>query len=200
MDETENIHGYKSRVLKIRVVKKWRFVGFDDSFKGSKACIFGCVTCDNQVEGFMYEEIEVDGFDVTEKIVSLVLKSKFRNQLKCIFLAGLTFAGFNVADIVEIYNRTSIPVVVIMRREPKIEEFISAARKLEKGEERLKIIERAGKVEKIGTLYVQLAGINLKMAEEYIELSKLKGKVPEALRIAHLAASAVIHGESKGKA
>lgn len=199
MDKADNIHGYKSRVLKIRVVKKWRFAGFDDSFKDSKACIFGCITCDNHVEGFMYDEIEVDGLDVTEKIVSLILKSKFRNQIKCIFLAGLTFAGFNVADILEIFNRTSIPVVVVMRREPKIDEFISAARKLEKGEERLKIIEKAGKVEKIGTLYVQLAGIDLKKAEEYIELSKLKGKIPEALRIAHLAASAVIHGESKGR-
>ena len=70
-------------------MKKWRFVGFDDSFKKNFGCIVGCVTAGTLVEGFMYAEIEVDGLDVTDKIVTLIKRSKFKEQIRCIFLSGI---------------------------------------------------------------------------------------------------------------
>ncbi|MET1124991.1 MAG: DUF99 family protein [Archaeoglobaceae archaeon] len=180
-------------------MKLWRFAGFDDSFSGSRACIFGCVTCGSYVEGFMFEEVTIDGLDATEKIVRMIRRSKFREQLKCAFLAGITVAGFNVVDIKEVWEKTGVPVVVVMRRKPRVEEFVTAAAKLKDGEERLRIIERCGEVERLGDLYVQLAGLSLSEAEEMLKRATLRGKIPEPLRIAHLAASAVIHGESRGK-
>ncbi len=104
-------------------MKQWRFVAFDDGFVGfnsKKACIVGCITAGTYVESFLFDTIEVDGLDVTKKIISLVSKSKFRNQLKCIFLSGVTFAGFNIADIHEIHEETEIPVVVVMRKIPNL--------------------------------------------------------------------------------
>ncbi len=180
-------------------MKLWRFAGFDDSFKGDRGCIFGCVMSGSYVEGLMFSEIEVDGLDATEKIVGMLNRSKFAKQIKCIFLPGITFGGFNVADIRAIWEQTGIPVVVVMRRKPRIEEFKRAAMKLHRGEERMRIIERAGEIHKVSSLYVQLAGITVRDAEAYIEMCRVKGSIPEPLRIAHLAASAVIHGESKGK-
>ncbi len=181
-------------------MKNWRFAGIDDSFSDDKCCLFGCVTCGGYVEGFMYEEIAVDGLDSTEKIVKMLLRSKFREQLKCVFLGGITFGGFNVADIREIYEKTGIPVIVIMRKMPNMEEFFRAMNNLPNAEKRKSIAMRAGKVYRIASLFVQLAGINVDEAEKYIEIATVKGNIPEPLRIAHLAASAVIHGESKGKA
>ena len=181
-------------------MKKWRFVGFDDSFRKDVGCIVGCVTAGTLIEGFMYSEIEVDGLDVTDRIITLIKKSKFRDQLKCIFLSGITFGGFNIADTKQIHEKTEIPVVVVMRKKPNFDEIFKALRNVSYTEMRREIIRSAGEVFKIGELFIQLAGCDLVTAEKFIEVSKLRGNLPECLRVAHLVASSIIHGESKGKA
>jgi len=178
-------------------MKVWRFLGFDDGFGFDKAYLVGCVTAGTYVEGFMVGEIEIDGFDVTDRIIELVRKSKFGIQLKCIFLDGITFAGFNVADVVRINEETGVPVVVVMRRMPDMERIRRALRNLEGFEERIRRIERAGEVRRVEGLFVQIVGCGEEEAKTFIRASKLKGKIPEPLRIAHLVASALVHGESK---
>jgi len=181
-------------------MKKWRFVGFDDSFQKDVGCIIGCVTAGTLIEGFMHSEITIDGLDVTEKIITLIRKSKFREQLRCVFLNGITFGGFNVADIQQIFERTKVPVVVVMRKKPNFDEIFQALRNVSNPEIREDIIKRAGEVFKIDNLFVQIAGCKLEDAKTFIESSRLRGNLPECLRVAHLVASAVIHGESRGKA
>ncbi len=181
-------------------MKSWRFAGIDDSFREDKCCLVGCVTCGGYVEGFMYEEISVDGLDSTDKIVRMLNRSKFKIQLKCVFLGGITFGGFNVADIKEIYEKTGIPVIVVMRKMPNLEEFFSAMENLKDSEKRKEFAKRAGRIFKLDQVYVQLAGINIDEARRFLEVATIKGNIPEPLRIAHLAASAIIHGESRGKA
>ncbi len=180
-------------------MKRVRCVGFDDSFRGDDCYIVGCVTELHYVEGFMMEKISVDGFDSTEKIVKMISRSKFREQLKCIFLSGITFGGFNLADISEIYEKTNVPVVVVMRKIPNFEKIKEALEKVGDFEKRWKIVERAGEVRKLGNVYVQLAGCELSDAEKFLKATTLKGNIPEPLRIAHLVASAIVHGESRGK-
>ncbi len=178
-------------------MKVWRFAGFDDGFGRGVAYIVGCVTAGTYVEGFMVGRIEVDGFDVTDRIVELVNSSKFRVQLKCIFLDGITFAGFNVADIWRIYEETGIPVVVVTRKRPNLGDIRRALENVEKSDERFKLIEKAGEIRRVGGLFVQLAGCDERDVETFLSVSRLKGKLPEALRIAHLVASALVHGESR---
>lgn len=178
-------------------MKNWRVVGIDDSFSKDFCCIVGCVMSGRNIEGFMFEEISVDGFDSTEKILSMVRRSKFFNQLKCIFLGGITFGGFNVADISKIHEQTGIPVVVIMNRKPNMDEFKSALRNLNGYEERLAMVERAGEIYNLGSLFVQICGSSLEEVRKLIEINTWRGKIPEALRIAHLVASAIVHGESR---
>ncbi len=161
-------------------MKNWRFAGIDDSFSDDKCCLFGCVMCRGYVEGFMYEEITVDGLDSTEKIVKMLLRSKFREQLKCVFLGGITFGGFNVADIREIYEKTGIPVIVIMRKKPNMEEFFRAMNNLPNAEKRKSIAMRAGKVHKLASLFVQLAGIDVDEAEKYIVFFLIKRRPPKS--------------------
>jgi len=181
-------------------MKKWRFLGIDDSFDKTKCCVVGCVTCEGYVEGFMYAEIEIDGLDATEKIVGMLKKSKFGKQIKCIFLPGITLGGFNLVDIQKVYEETETPVVVVMRRKPDMEEFDSAMRNLENYSIRKRIAERAGEIRKAGKLYIQTAGLSFDEARELVGAATLRGNMPEPVRIAHLVASAIIHGESRGKA
>ncbi len=181
-------------------MKNWRFAGIDDSFNEDKCCLVGCVTCGSYVEGFMYEEISVDGLDSTDKIIRMLNRSKFKVQLKCVFLGGITFGGFNIVDIKEVYEKTKIPVIVVIRKIPNLEEFFKAMENLKDSEKRKEIARNAGKIFKLGQVYVQLAGINIDKARRFLEMAIIKGNIPEPLRIAHLAASAIIHGESRGKA
>jgi hypothetical protein len=180
-------------------MKNWRFVGIDDSFDDRRCCLVGCVTSGPYVEGFMYAEVSIDGLDSTEKIVKMVTKSKFKEQLKCIFLSGITFGGFNVADIQKINETTGIPVIVVLRKMPNMNEFFSAVENLADHEIRKEIIKKAGEITKINEIFVQLAGIKIDEARELLKAATFKGKIPEALRIAHLIATAIIHGESRGR-
>ena len=49
-------------------------------------------------------------------------------------------------------------------------------------------------------IYVKCAGIAIDEAEEIINLSTIRGVIPEPIRVAHVIASGVIRGESYGKA
>ena len=181
-------------------MKQWRFVGFDDCFAGlgsERACIIGCITAGTYVECFLYDTIDVDGFDSSEKIVSMVKKSRFYEQIKCIFLPGITFAGFNVADIVEINERTSIPVVVVMKKMPDLVKLSKAIENVSMPELRKEVIKKAGNIHTLEGLYVQFVGCGEEDVKTYLKASRLKGNTPECLRIAHLAASAIAYGESK---
>ncbi|MEG9195147.1 MAG: DUF99 family protein [Candidatus Methanoglobus sp.] len=180
-------------------MKSWRVVGIDDSFSGDFCCMVGCVMCGRNVEGFMYEEITVDGLDSTEKIIRMLKRSKFYGQLKCVFLNGITFGGFNLADISEIYAKTDIPVIVVMGREPDMEEFCNALKNLDNFEDRIAIVRRSGNIHRVKGLYLQVSGIGFKEAGKLVEENVFRGKIPEALRIAHLIASAIVHGESKNR-
>lgn len=180
-------------------MKNWRIAGIDDSFLGEFCCLVCCVMSGRNIEGFMYEEIKVDGLDSTEKIVKMLRKSKFYKQLRVVFLNGLTFGGFNVVDICEIYERTGIPVVVVMNRMPRLEEFYEGLKNFEDCDKRIEIVKRAGEIKRVDTLYIQSSGISYEDAVRMIKMNAISGKIPETLRIAHLVASAIVHGESRNR-
>ena len=178
--------------------KIWRFVGFDDGFTSlscRRAHLVGCITAGCRVEGFVYSQIDVDGFDVTEKIVKLVNESKYCRQIKCIMLYSITFAGMNVADIVEIHELTEKPVMAVTKKHTKTLE--KPAIKAGNAERRIKILKKAGDPLKVEGVEVHIAGCSVEEARNFIKASTCTGKIPECLRIAHLVASALAYGESK---
>ncbi|MFO7966905.1 MAG: DUF99 family protein [Archaeoglobaceae archaeon] len=181
-------------------MKKWRFVGFDDGFSGfedDRAYIVACITAGTYVEGFLFSHIDVDGLDVTSTIINLVNGSRFREQLKCIILSGITFGGFNVADINHIYHQTNTPVMVVMNRPPDLEAMDNALHKVEQKEKRKEILRKAGEIYNMENVFVQVAGCTPEEAKEYIRSSTVKGKLPEPVRISHLVASSLVYGESR---
>lgn len=180
-------------------MKSWRFAGFDDgfsNFEDHKAYLVGCITAGTYVEGFLFSLIEVDGTDVTSTIVNLVNNSRYREQLKCIFLSGITFGGFNVADIDHIHHQTGIPVVVIMNRLPDLEAIENALQNVDQKEKRMEILKKGGEVHEVNEVFIQTAGCSPEEAQEFMECSTIKGKQPEPVRISHLVASSLVYGES----
>jgi len=156
------------------------------------------------IEGVNIFSVDVDGNDSTEKIIEVVNQSRFKENIKAIIINGVALAGFNVVDIASIYTKTNIPAVTVSRNIPDIPNIKETLKKkftdwidkwylIEKNE--IHILERG--THKLSYSYI---GIEKKNAELLIEKSIYKGNYPEALRIAHIIASAIKKGESKGKA
>jgi endonuclease V-like protein UPF0215 family len=185
-----------------------RILGIDDSaLLNEKVMIVGTVFRGGDwIDGVLRSEITRDGLDATEVIGKMIKSSRHYGQLRIVMLDGVTYGGFNVVDIEELYRETGLPVIVIMRSYPDFEKIRSALRNFSDGEMRWDIIKKAGKIEKLVTeknrtpIYIQKAGIGAKSAEKIVRLTSIRSNIPEPLRVAHLIATGIIFGESRGKA
>lgn len=184
-----------------------RILGIDDSaLLNEKIMIVGTVFRGGEwIDGVLRSEITRDGLDATGVIVTMIKNSKHYGQLRIIMLDGITYGGFNIVDIQELYRETGLPVIVVMRSYPDFERIKSALRHFSDGEVRWDIIKKAGEIEKLVTgrngtpVYIQKAGIGAKSAEKIIRLTSIRSSIPEPLRVAHLIATGIILGESRGK-
>jgi endonuclease V-like protein UPF0215 family len=190
------------------IKREIRILGIDDSaLLSEKVMIIGTIFRGGDwMDGVLRSDITKDGLDATDVICRMITKSKHYGQIRAVMLDGITYAGFNVVDIEKVYLKTGIPVIVVMRSQPDFEKIKSALKYFQDGEERWAIIERAGKVEKIagekqrGSIYIQKAGISLESVAKIIRLTSIRSNIPEPLRVAHLIATGVVLGESRGKA
>ncbi len=186
-----------------------RAIGIDDfpfnKFKDKKTRIVGVVyRADRHIDGIVSKEIKVDGNDSTEKIIDMINSSKYRTIIKVIFLKGIALGGFNIINIKELFEKTKIPIIIVMRHKPTIEKNKSNLKikqtliKLNKSD-KIKLIDLAGEVYKVNKrLFIQLYGINLFEAEQYLKLFSYQSVIPEPIRIAHLIGAGIKLGESHG--
>jgi hypothetical protein len=121
-----------------------------------------------------------------------------------VLLDGVCLGGFNVVDIDELFSSTSLPVITITRDKPDFRKIKLALQKnFEDWKDRWMLI-RKGTLHKITTqhnpIYIKCSGLPLEEAEEIINISTIRGVIPEPIRIAHLIASGITRGESYGKA
>ena len=153
-----------------------------------------------QLDGVLRSEITKDGMDATDTISRMIRHSKHYAQIKVVLLDGVTYAGFNPVDIVELFNETGIPVIVCMRSYPDFGKIKKALENLPETEKRWEIIRRAGEIWRAGEVFIQLYGIDKESAFRIIQRTTTHSNIPEPLRVAHLIATGVVLGESTGKA
>ena len=118
-------------------------------------------------------------------------------------LDGVTYAGFNPIDIQLIFDETALPVIVFMRTRPDFEKIELALLHLPEKEKRWEIIQHAGTIyegEGDNPFCIQFCGIDKDSAFKIVRLTTTHSNIPEPLRVAHLIATGVVLGESKGKA
>ena len=194
---------------KFRVIKKEiRILGIDDApfpphTKNNVMLIGTIFRGGTWLDGVLRTYIKGDGTDSTLKIIKMVNGSRHKDQMGVIMLDGITFGGFNIVNIKEIFNETGVPVIVIMRKFPNFEKIKKALTKFEDSLKRWSVIQEAGTVYKIENkepLYIQICGIDLEDAEEIVGLATTRSAIPEPIRAAHLIGAGVITGESKGSA
>lgn len=188
---------------KFRVIKpEIRILGVDDGVftpheKGDVIVVGVVFRGGYWLDGVMHTKVEVDGFDATEKISSMILSSPHHKQLRVVMLNGVTFAGFNIADIQKIKRETELPVIAITREKPNFPEIREALRHLPESEKRWEKIKSAGEIVEVMTrsknekVYMQKSGISEEDAKKIIKLTSTRSSIPEALRVSHLVASGV---------
>jgi len=186
---------------KFRVIKsEIRILGVDDGkfvpqTEGSAIVVGVVFRGGYEIDGVMHTHVEIDGFDATEKLASMINSSPHRKQLRLVMLNGITFAGFNVVDIKKLNEITALPVIALTPKEPDLEAVQNALSNLPKSQERWKIILAAGEIHEFRCkgkkIYMELAGISLVDAEEIVKLTSISSCFPEPLRVAHLIASGV---------
>ncbi|MEM2975285.1 MAG: DUF99 family protein [Candidatus Bathyarchaeia archaeon] len=155
------------------------------------------------LDGVMRTEVELDGMDATEKIIQMIRRSPHHKQLRVVMLNGVTFAGFNVVNIKELYEKVGLPVIVVSREKPDLEKIKKALENLPFSEKRWEAIEKAGELFEMYTrnnyepIFVQFVGISQKDVQKILKVTSTRSNIPEALRVAHIIASGLSKVQEK---
>ncbi len=195
----------------MRTIKKEiRILGFDDApfipRSKAKVPVIGVFFRGGSfLDGIIKTEITVDGLDATRILTRVINKSKHKKQLRVIMLNGITIGGFNLIDIQDLYEKTTLPVIAINRKMPNLKKIQKALQNFDDFEKRWEYIKKAGKIYKMNiknnkNIYFQFIGLKIEEAKKIIKLSCTRSLIPEPLRIAHLIGSALVKGESGGRA
>jgi uncharacterized protein len=168
-----------------------RVIGFDDAHypdksRGAKVNIGGVVCSDARVEGMLWGEIRKDGMGATDEVIRLVRDSKFAEQVRVILLDGLTMGGGDVLDLPRIHEEIGCPAVAVMRKRPNLKAFHAVLELLSESEERKRRVEAAGPIHELNGQVFQVCGEEPEVMSKVLQRLTIEGKVPEALRMAHI--------------
>jgi hypothetical protein len=182
-----------------------RTIGIDDGpFKRSgrgDVLVVGAVYRGGSVfDGLLTTTVRKDGWNATDKLLSMLMESKFLPQLHYIILDGIAFGGFNIVDIDRLHLETGLKVLVTIRRKPDLEAVKKALSHLTHPEKRWQLIRSAGEFYPINKLHCQLKGMDLGEAKQLLKLTCTRSHIPEALRAAHLIAGGLVRGQSGRRA
>ncbi len=187
---------------------KSRFLGIDDApfrFGDEFVPVVGVVVqAPSYIEGVLTTVAEIDGWDATERIASIVRASRYREGLAMIFVDGIAVGGFNLVDVDALHESAGVPVVTVTRRKPDLGAIETALkRRFDDWDVRLQLIKKHA-METMSTkhapLYVTYVGTSRQEVWEALALTTVRGALPEPLRVAHLIAAAIVKGESHGRA
>lgn len=179
-------------------------IGFDDApfdrdARGDVA-IIGVVFAGLRLEGVLRGDVRRDGANATRTLVDLIKQSRFYPQLQLVLLQGIALAGFNVVDLDALHDETGLPIVVVSRRRPRLEKIRRALlTNVRGGGGKWTLIERAGPMERTGSVYIQRRGLGADDAARAISTLAVHGNIPEPLRVAHLIAGGITSGQSRGR-
>lgn len=180
--------------------RNFRVIGIDDgSFikgRNSKCITTGVLMrADFLIEQVSTRMIEVDGSDSTDRIIEIV-SNDFLDNASLIMTYGVTFGGFNIADLFVVHERTGIPVISITRKRPDLESIFKAIAKTQSDSETKigiarKYIPEELRLSNGSSVFVNRIGIDQKTATTFIRKMIRTGNIPEPIRLANMIAKSV---------
>lgn len=179
-------------------------VGFDDSpfdyeHRGDVRVV-GAVCARTRLDGVLATTVRRDGSNATDRLIEIVRSSRFHEHIRAILLQGIALAGFNVVDLQRLAEALEVPVLVVVRKQPRLQMVKNALlERTHGGAEKWQLIERHGPLERCGPLWIQRVGLTLREAAELLAATTSHGNIPEPLRLAHIIAGGVERGSSRGR-
>ncbi|NVM36652.1 MAG: DUF99 family protein [Candidatus Lokiarchaeota archaeon] len=174
-------------------------IGFDDATFNLKTNIkttqlIGVICQGTRMVRVVRDNIKIDGDDATEKIIKLVRDNE--KHVQYVLTHTITFGGFNLVNLTDIYTETGKPIIAITEREVDFDSVESALKSKFPNtyEGKLRYIVEAGNLYEtdintaggISKLFFHCKGINVKEVELLLEKICIDSKLPESVRIAHL--------------
>jgi endonuclease V-like protein UPF0215 family len=151
------------------------------------------------VEGVSLSSFAVDGDDATGFLADWIGGQRCHASLQAVVLGGISLAGLGIVDVAALADRLSRPVLVAGRRDPG-RSRLAAALESAGLRERIALVARTPPAVRVDDgLYLAFAGIERASALALLRASLGKSRLPEALRVAHLIAAAIVTGESRGR-
>lgn len=173
-----------------------RALGIAESFvKGlsQKSFLAGVVMrADRIIDGLSFTQVTVGGIDATQQVISL-LEKLHRQDINVIILNGCVISWFNVIDLQEVFQASSIPLICVT---------YDASEGLDKyfqelfpttWQQRLKTYQQNG-VRILVTLrtgkcvFARYFGLSLDEVKGVLNKFTVFGAVPEPIRVARLLA------------
>ena len=174
-----------------------RILAFDDSsFKNGKSFVVGVVGRSRVIEGILSFYVDVDGSDATARLLKSISASRFLQQIRLVATNGITFAGLNLVDIGMAEKALGVPFIALTRKRPRKGLLRKAILNRPMHSSRLRLFDRLSKeirVHKNGPYYVQHIGADMDDVRPMLDTAE------SLLRLAHIIASGVARGESRGR-
>lgn len=174
-------------------------IGIDDSTFDLKSGIkttqlIGVICQGIRMVSVVKTKINIDGNDATEKIINLIEQNE--NLVQYIFTHTITFGGFNIIDLEQIYQEVKKPIITFNERSVNLDSVVNALIKKfpESYKKKIECILNAGNLYQskiqtaggISTIYFHLRGLKISEVKYLIKNSSIDSKLPECLRLAHL--------------
>lgn len=174
-------------------------IGFDDATFELKSeaihtKLIGVVCQGVRLMDVLSETITIDGNDATEALIRIVKQVK--NHVQYILTDTITFGGFNIVDIEQIFKKTQKPIIAITERKIDLDSVrIALVKKYPSSyKQKLRMIVKAGNLFQmdiktaggISQVYYHCQGINPLKVERLLKRVCIDSKLPEPVRIAHI--------------
>jgi endonuclease V-like protein UPF0215 family len=175
-------------------------IGFDDASFSLKSNsrkttkLIGVICQGIRMVNIVKKTIDIDGDDSTDALIELININK--KHVQFVLTDTITFGGFNIYDIREVYKRTEKPIIAVTDREidldsvmrALIKKFPNAYKKkfqniINAGNLYQTEINTAGGPTKV---FFHLMGIEITQVELLLPKICIDSKLPECVRLAHI--------------
>ena len=163
-----------------------------------RTLLIGLVFREGYLEGMLSTDIAVDGTDSTDKIIRMMSRSRFREQMRVILSNGIALAGLNVMSPETVERKLGISMLLMNRRRQNPKELINALKEFSRitGKD---VKERIRIIKDYGIRPVRANGMYIQSGMDRRDIRIFAARAFEALRMAHIVASGFSTGESRGR-
>jgi endonuclease V-like protein UPF0215 family len=174
-------------------------IGFDDAtFKlrspSLTTKLIGVICQGIRMINVVQADITIDGEDGTKVLINLI--KKLTNSVQFILTHTITFGGFNIIDLDQVYSELKTPIIAVNERKVNLVAVIQALKQKYPDDYRKKIqnIANAGDLYQLevptagglSQVYFHSKGIDVKRVESLLHKISIDAKMPECIRMAHL--------------